>query len=1096
MFHLHYDTRLESLADALADLLAERAGDELLQPQTVLVPQPGLSHWLVQRMAARLGIAANLEFIAPAQMVWRVLRAEHPELPAQSPFDRERLRWRILNELRADNLPPALRELAGDDPQGARGLERAGHLAQLYERYQGYRREMLEDWARGGDPHDPQAELWRRLLRAGDTSRSHLLGAFLKRHEDPAAPPPPDLPARLFAFGVVNVSPDVLRVLGVLGRHLDLHFFLPSPCREYWGDLPDRRNRLAMLEAGESLFDEPPNRLLVSLGGVGRDFVERLFGYDEVQPDAEHLGDDSHEPPRGSLLQRVQADVIELAAPDPGARRDLPDPGDRSLQVHVCHSPLREVQVLHDQLLDRLQADADLEPRDIAVMVPDLARYAPCIEAVFGSLGMDDPRRIPWTLSDRPQAARHALVTLFQNLLDLPVSRLGADQVLDIMAVTAVRRGYGLDEDALPLLAERIEQAGVRWGEDAADRAAEGLPAFEEYSWRFGRRRLLLGYMSGDPADGVLLGGIAPLTDVEAADGASLGALFALQRQLRNWRGAMRVPHAPQAWQALFNQMLDRLVPETEDREEEHALEVVRGVLRALAENSAAAGFDQPLDWRTVRAFLREQLDEDRPQHHFLAGGVSVCGLVPLRNVPFKLICVLGLDADAFPRREPADALDRMRAGRRLPGDRSVREDDRYLFLQTLMAAKQQLYLSYTGIDMRRGSEIEPSVVLSELLEHVCEGYFTDPVAARQALVTQHPMQPFATRLFLPRGHELGRPEVFTYREGWLEAARSGVRSANPVPFVDAPWPTPDATEPVELAELRRFLRNPAEHFLRWRAGLVLDQDAPGVDEREPLVLSPLEQGRLDRAMAACVDPQGPPESALDALRAQALLPPLDWGRSVFENTRRELRPGLRHMQSWQSTHPPLPTRAFRLDLGEGRVLQGVLDGLHEGGFGTWIGKAHSASGWMQWWLGALVAVALEHTDTCIAWGRDTDKAPWSLPWQPAMPDPQQAREYLGNLVDMLAAGQREPLPLPLRTAYAWAEVQVTKDDDDAASQAAWKAWHGGFKGYAEKSDPWLALAFRDRDLIGDAKLQSRFRELASVVHVPLCRALHGGYAP
>ncbi len=543
MFHLHYDTSLKRLADRLADLLARQPADDLLRPQTVLVPQRGLQQWLVQHLAQRHGIAANLEFIEPARLVWRILRAEQADLPPVSGFDREVLRWRILGLLRDPSTPAPVRALLGADADDLQAFELSAHLAQLYERYQGYRRDMLEGWARGSEHEDPQAELWRCLTRADESSRSHLLGRFLERHAALDAPPPADLPARLFAFGIINVSPDVLRVLGVLGRHCALHFFMPTPCREYWGDLPDRRARADRLQAGESLFAEPDNRLLVSLGGVGRDFVAQLFSYEHVQPDVEELADEA-DPPRGTLLERVQADVITLAAPDREARRAMPDAADRSLQVHVCHSPLREVQVLHDQLLDRLQRNPELQPRDIAVMVPDLARYAPCVEAVFGALATEDPRRIPWTVADRPMADTHALVALFMDLLGLPASRLAAGEVMDVLAVPAVLRGFGLDEDVLETLRGWIHDAGIRWGEDAEDRRAHGVPAFEEYSWRFGRRRLLLGYMSGEPAADALLDGVAPLTDIEGADTAALGALFAVQRHAA--RAARRAaPCAP-----------------------------------------------------------------------------------------------------------------------------------------------------------------------------------------------------------------------------------------------------------------------------------------------------------------------------------------------------------------------------------------------------------------------------------------------------------------------------------------------------------------------------------------------------------------------
>src|SRR5690625_2360059 len=499
MFHLHYDTNLERLADRLAGLLARRDPADLLAPQTVLVPQAGLQRWLVQRLAERHGIAANLEFIAPAQMVWRALRAWRPALPYQSPFVREAMHWRLL-PLLAD--PPAgetgVAELVAGETEPLRRFQLAAHVARLFERYQAYRRDLLDAWQDGDEPGDAQAGLWRGLTAGTDeASRSHLLGEYLQAFAADGAAAPPGLPARLFAFGCINVSPDVLRFLGVVGRHAQTHFFLPTPCREYWGDIPRRRDLAAQLrERGGGFCDQPANPRLVATGGVGRDFVAQVFGYDEVQPDLESMPDDV-DPPRDSLLHRVQADVIELASAGPADKRDAPDPADDSLRVHVCHSPMREVEVLHDRLLDLFARHQDLEPRDVAVLVADMGTYAPCVDAVFGSIERSDARYIPWTVADRPLARAHALAAMFQSLLDLPASRLGLDEVLEVLAVPAVARGCGLADTDLAALREAAIAAGICCDEDAADRAARGVPAHDEFSWAFGRERVLLGYMAG-----------------------------------------------------------------------------------------------------------------------------------------------------------------------------------------------------------------------------------------------------------------------------------------------------------------------------------------------------------------------------------------------------------------------------------------------------------------------------------------------------------------------------------------------------------------------------------------------------------------------
>lgn len=1093
MFHLHYDTRLDRLAEHLSAQLADRRGGPLLAPDLVLVPQPGLQRWLVQRLAERYGIAANLEFLAPAQLVWRLLRAADDSLPEQSAFDREVLAWRILERVQRGQAPAGLSALFDGPPRELRRYELATHMAGLFDRYQAYRRDMLEAWERGEDADDVQAQLWRDLVAdSGQASRAALMARLLRRHAGADAPAPAGLPWRVFAFGCINVSPDVLRVLGLIGRHVPLHFYLPTPCREYWGDVPDRRDLRARLgEFGGTAFDEPAHPLLVSLGGVGRDFVAQLFAYDEVQPDFESDPLQT-EPPRRTLLQRVQADIITLSAPDPARAPELPADHDDSLQVHVCHSPLREVQVLHDRLLDLFERHPDLEPRDVAVMVPKMSAYAPCIEAVFGALDGGDARYVPWTIADRPASDVHALVALFERLLSLPASRLAASEVLEVLAVPAVMRAAGIDDADLEQLRAWLAESGVRWGEDAAEREAQGLPPFEAYSWRFGRRRLLLGYMAGAAAEAQLIDGSAPLTDIEGGRASALGQLLRVQRVLRELRAEQRRPRAASDWQALLNRALDALLPEPDGRDEERALDAVREALAALAEHTRLAGLQSALDWMTVRAFLRERLESMNPPQRFLAGGVSVCGLVPLRNVPFKVICVLGLDAESFPRRDPADALNRLLSGRRRPGDRSLRDDDRYLFLQTLMAARRVLYLSYSGIEPRDGSEREPSVVLAELLDVVSEGYFGDAGGAREALVQRHPMQPFSAKLFPA---DAADARQFTYRHEWQAAAQVHPRGEPTPAFVNEAWsPAADASAEavIDIAELVRFFRHPAAAFLRRQTKLALPGDSVTLADREPLTLDALTAARIDRVLVGHGRVHGDVDGMQAVLAARALLPPLAWGEEAYTRRASELLPQVHAWHAWQQEHGARPPERISLSV-HGVTLSGVLEGLHEGGYAGWVGSAGNGGNWMHWWIGALVAVARHGPLECVAFGRGKDRLKLFLPLRVDTLTRADVHAHLAALLALYRQGQSGVLALPARTAFAWAwENRASGEPTDKAARAAWEG-NSFMSIQGEADDPAWQLAMRGRDLFAPGLAPLALADAAHQAYGPLVEALHGG---
>jgi exodeoxyribonuclease V gamma subunit len=638
-------------------------------------------------------------------------------------------------------------------------------------------------------------------------------------------------------------------------------------------------------------------------------------------------------------------------------------------------------------------------------------------------------------------------------------------------------------------------QAGIRWGEDERDREAQGLPPFREFSWRFGRERLLLGYLLGDDDDDGLVEGIAPLADIEGQRAAALGQLLRVQRLLRRLRAAQRAPHTPLQWQRLLNRALDRLLPDDEgDADEQRALSGLRAALAALAQDAAAGGCEQPLDWMSVRAFLREQLADTAGGQRFLAGGVSVCGMVPLRNVPFRVICVLGMDAQSFPRRDPADALSRLHAdvlaGRRRPGDRSLRDDDRYLFLQTLMAARDVLYLSYTGTDLRDGSTREPSVVLGELVDIVATQYFEDTAAARQALVTPHPMQPFARILF-----DASDPRHFTYRSEWQAAASAPMTRAVPPPFADTAWPT-EPTPQVAFGDLQRFFAAPQREFLRRQVGAALESDALDTPDREPLVEDPMQRAAVDRQLMRLLlrdDSASTDDTVRHArLLAQGLLPPLALGEKVYAQAMDDVAPQAAAWRRWRDGQVPPPAPRFELQLPSGRVLEGVLPGLEPGGYAGWVGRANSARRWFDWWLGALVARALHDGTRCIAFGRGTDDL--RLPLVPVMPAAEQARQMLDGLLDLREQGLAAPLPMPPRSAWTFAFHVANEKPEDQAFEKAADTW-GGIHAFAgESTDPWIATALRGAspfDDVPDAP-DRRFMELAQEVYGPLWNALKG----
>ena len=1114
-FRLISGNRLDRLAAVLGERLATPLDVDSLAPDVILIPQPTLRHWLLQTLAERHGVAANLDLCTPSEFVWRLLRADRADLPDQSPWDREHLRWRLYALLGADPgaLPsPVRRHLRRASGTGLDGVAQAVQaamarygladaLAGAFDKYQAYRPDWLRDWEAGhADSRDDwQAQLWRQLRRQPGAHRASLLADWLARYDRDGAQaigtPPPGLPPRLVAFGTIHVSPDVLHLLAVVGQWIDLDFHLPTPSAEYWGDVESLRERLRR-EGPQSLpaalaDAQRDNPLLMAWGAGGREIVAQLFAYDVLLPHTELECFDA--PGRDTLLHRLQQDVLDRAAPAP---RDL-DRGDVSLQLHACHSKLREVEVLHDQLrglLDDPRFDPPLQPSQIAVLAPDIAEYLPLARAVFGGIAPDDPRWIPFSLADRPQVQSHPLVPMLPTLVGLADAPLTAGLFRDLLATPAVAHALGLDDARRAKIDDWFEAAGVRWGEDEQARERAGAGRWREYSFEFGIERLLGGYAAGDDAvvdaDAAI---IAPYPELEGADADVLDRALALYRSLRAFAAWAREARDASAWRdGLAALLTSLLAPVAQDEAEAQARRLLLETLDDFANEAAAAG---PLPAALVQHALRETLESASPHRPWLSGGVVFAGMVPLRTVPFRVICLLGLDADAYPRREPSDDINRLvdaiqgRAPRRL-GDRSVREDDRFLFLQLLCAAGDVFYLSYGGRDARDGSVREPSPVVAEMLD-VVEAMHGE--AVRDALCIEHPLQPFSPRAF-GAGDDGGfEPRRFSYRREW-QAAPVPAHALRPAPaFVIDALATDDGAledrandiDMPDAGALQRFFANPAKAWLRDRLGLRLPEDADDVPDREPMGHDRLLRYHVLEALLA-EDASADPDDAPRRLRARGLLPTGRDGEQLAEDAAADagsLRVA-RSAATGDSTASVVQGDAglgidFRFDdVHDGqRVIAtaGSLNGkrrLHAG-----IDHLLFASA-----LGEAATTRLLGLESVKEKGKDTGrKQVIELAWSGV--SREQARERLANLLALWREGQRAPLPFTPKAAFAYAETLAGKGDVAGAWSKACDAYAPHqFDG--ERDDPWLRLAFRPEGLLDaiDGRFGARFRDVAVCV--------------
>ena len=736
MLELHLANRFDLLAEELAARThAEARAAGVLAPIEVIVPSAAIARALTLRLARAHGVCANVRFSYLARWLWEQIARVLPGVAAQSPFESDVLAWRIGQAFDdADwvaHRPRLGSWLAQADPVMRHEL--ATQVARLFDQYLTYRPEWMEGWARGelacasvSSPRSEtwceeerwQAALWQRLsdeiLGVEARARTHPVRALaraLQADADGAV----QLPAAAHLVALPSIPPLYLEALVQLGHRMSLHLYALDPCREYWFDVVDRRRLAWLATRGQVDHHEVGNRLLASWGRQAKASLSQL-----VEATGEGMVDDARfeASGKGTLLAQWQDAVLDLDELAPGSIDLAKD--DRSLEIHVCHSLTRELEVLHDRLLGLFVDDAAaraagstrpaLQPSDILVVTPDLEAASPLIEAVFETVAA--PRRLSFAITGRARARANAPARALLDLLALGASRFAVNDVLAFLQQAVVARRFDLVDEDIAQIREWLLAAGVHWALDADHRAGFGLPGEEDHSFAAGLERLFLAYALPDQAS-TQFDGRLPAGRVEGSAATTLGVLAHVVQALSSWQA--RLAHAwPAAqWPAQLAEALVAFV--AADATQVDDLREVQAALARLASDLARAGVEGNLAPEVVRRALEEALEGDAPGG-VPTGAITFASMAALRGLPYRVVCVVGLDDGAWPTARRAPEFDLMAASPRA-GDRQRGQDERNVFLDLMLAAQDVVHLSCTGRSVRDNAPLPPSVLIDELLD-------------------------------------------------------------------------------------------------------------------------------------------------------------------------------------------------------------------------------------------------------------------------------------------------------------------------------------------------------------------------------------------
>lgn len=1140
MLHVHRSNRVERLVERLAQNLALQPLADPMTTEQVVVHSQGMQRWLSQRLSQRLGapggsnagICANVEYPFPASVVRRVLGAclaEDPDAP--DPWEPDRLVWTVLEtlpELSDREEFALLAKYLDKDKQsfdvesiGRRRFALARRIADIFDRYAVYRPRMARAWsageAVGPEPPKPlprgfewQPLLWKAVQ---DRIEAHTLAErfdrarqLLSRRTEPLA----GLPERINFFGLSALPPSYLAVLTALARAHDVHMYLLCPSREYWGEIRSRRQILAQTknphEVDAALAFEG-NPILSSFGRLARDFQLHLesqegphYTESEDQP-FENPGEDPSEGREPTMLEVVQSDILALRTRGAVGSEVEPVPAatdDRSIQVHACHGITRQVEVLRDSLLALMESpDSTIEPRDIVVMAPDIETYAPVISAVFSG-GLAGPRsgvdagdrwgdagapQLPFAIADRSLREINPVASALMHVLEMVHGRVEASTVLDLLRMDVVRQRFDIEAEDMQQIEEWVRRAGIRWGIDADHREKHDQPGDHENTWRFGLDRLLLGVAMADEEQRTF-GGAIPFDDMEGGTVELLGRFAEFCETLFAQLRFLDHPRPLEDWIEALNRTLEILV-----RTEESAawlVQQVREVLTGVVDRSRRAegeAFGTALELDAVRSLMSGGFEIGRGAIGHQTGAITFCAMVPMRSIPHRVVCLIGMDDGAFPRADPSQALDLMAVHRQI-GDRSPREEDRFLFLEALLAARDHFLVVYTGHDIHTNEDLPPAVPVGQLLD-VLDASFTpaNSKTVRGQVTVQHPLQAFS-----PRNFAADAP--LSYDRSMFAGATmlSGERGDAPSFFagpLEGAATDEEDTGIIELGDLIRFWQSPVAALVSRRLGIYLREDRELVEDREPVELNALERWAVGSDLLTHRLRERPGEWE-KGVAARGGLPPGAPGECAVEDAARRVERLLwdsqveRSEEAWEV--------GVDLRVGEHRLI-GTIKPVHgphlvRVQFGR-VHPKHRLTQWIQYL--ALNAMRPELPWDAAIFGNDKTKR------LAAMPEEQRelhARLMLETLVRHYLDGQNRLLPYFSNTSQAFASAKARNFRESGQRRAARNAWKTDFSDYpGEDADPYHVLVFGPESEFDRVIWSEDFASLACEIWDPILAA-------
>ncbi|API87204.1 exodeoxyribonuclease V subunit gamma [Francisella uliginis] len=836
--------KLEYLVRVLSKLLDLEEKD-LFTPTQLIVGSRGMQHWLSMQLAETRNIAMNLKYDMINGYILDICYELTNKYEYKKAYTKDILTWRVfkhLDDIGNDKLKEYYKN------SDLKKYQLSAKIAEVFSKYLAYRTDWLEAWEQNKfinpvkEETDElwQMQLWQRLVTEAPAT-PHKIQAQALELLSKESLKNIKVPNSIYIFGINSISKKNLNFIFALAKHIDVNILYINPCSEYWYDL--KKDKVSAWLDNDDYEIQP---LLANLGQQGKEFFNELLDNEEKNElavfekfDKDYLNFEKLEDNNQSQLVSLQRNLLELNCQNYAQQKDT------SITINSCHSPLREVQVLHDRLLDMIKDNPDIKPRDILVMCPNIEDYSPYIDSVFSRYAED--KKLPCSIADRTLLDSEPLAASFIELLQLPESDFEVNKILDYLSVPAIQHKFKISNEQLETIRYWLKEACIHHSNDG-----------ETFSWSWGLKRLMLGFSYSDE-NYIIDDSLMTVPIIEGSEVAELGGLYELLELLAAYSEELLETRSLEDWHTYLLEMFDNVFDITQ--EEQYIAKKIKDIIAKTIETAKEISADILIDLYTIRYCLISQLSEPIINNHFLNGKVTFCSMTPMRSIPFKVVAMLGLNNGKFPRQESAISFDLMaRLGRRAC-DRTKRDDDRYLFLEAILSARDYLYFSYLGRSVKTNVEQQPSLVLKELISYLRANYnwytFDDeikdkqkPKSERKNIVSdikEYPLHAFSPKCY--------SDEYRSYDNAWLNLLQ-----AEPKVFFDSSRSLSTSTplsdlvqgdscsklpQSLTVSKLLKIFENPLKAYANYSLDLYLEDNFEELEDSEPFDMDNLEKHSL-----------------------------------------------------------------------------------------------------------------------------------------------------------------------------------------------------------------------------------------------------------